>query len=129
VPGIVRATDYMWSGLAAQNLNSWFGVGLPYLQLQVGVGRELPTCVCSHQPVASGGGGWVGGWMSGGCCSMCLACAVLVACESPLPAVPVCCLVAPWHAICTGYCALPVHCCTTLPNEAPDVAQSVSWGP
>lgn len=29
VPGIVRATDYMWSGLAAQNLNSWFGVGFP----------------------------------------------------------------------------------------------------
>lgn len=29
VPGIVRATDYMWSALAAQNLNSWFGVGFP----------------------------------------------------------------------------------------------------
>lgn len=29
VPGIVRATDYMWSALACQNLNSWFGVGFP----------------------------------------------------------------------------------------------------
>eukprot|EP00775_Hariotina_reticulata_P002260 gene2260-2573_t len=29
VPGIVRATDYMWSGLAAQNLNSWCGIGFP----------------------------------------------------------------------------------------------------
>ncbi|KAF8057861.1 CYP97C1 [Scenedesmus sp. PABB004] len=29
VPGIVRATDYMWSALAAQNLSSWFEVGFP----------------------------------------------------------------------------------------------------
>lgn len=44
VPGIVRATDYMWSALAAQNLNSWFGVGFPIsnysisLQLAADVG-------------------------------------------------------------------------------------------
>jgi hypothetical protein len=36
VPGIVRATDYMWSGLAAQNLNSWFGVGFPISNYRCG---------------------------------------------------------------------------------------------
>jgi hypothetical protein len=49
VPGIVRATDYMWSALAAQNLNSWFGVGFPisnYRCVCVLVGVCVCVCVC-----------------------------------------------------------------------------------
>lgn len=42
VPGIVRATDYMWSALAAQNLNSWFGVGFPISNYRCA--RAAPAC-------------------------------------------------------------------------------------
>ena len=29
VPAMVRVTDYMWSGMALQNLNNWTGIGFP----------------------------------------------------------------------------------------------------
>jgi hypothetical protein len=29
IPAMVRVTDYMWSAMAMQNLNSWTGIGFP----------------------------------------------------------------------------------------------------
>lgn len=52
MPGIVRATDYMWSALAAQNLNSWFGVGFPisnYRCVMMDLLLEVSSFTCLHQ--------------------------------------------------------------------------------
>jgi hypothetical protein len=95
VPGIVRATDYMWSGLAAQNLNSWFGIGFPISNYRYWE-CELSVCEVRHEahmrrvqaaaalPCPAGRGGCSCRWPADGCrgwgsCSMsclCLACNV-----------------------------------------------------
>jgi hypothetical protein len=61
VPGIVRATDYMWSALAAQNLNSWFGVGFPISNYRYAGHSFNIAAQCCPLHVARGDGrhrGW-----------------------------------------------------------------------
>jgi hypothetical protein len=43
IPAIVRVTDYMWSAMAMQNLNSWTGIGFPISNYRWALGA-VPRC-------------------------------------------------------------------------------------
>jgi hypothetical protein len=62
VPGIVRATDYMWGTLAMQNLNGWTGIGFPISNYRCdaadhcgrGSGTHLPHAMAHDRQCHSG---------------------------------------------------------------------------